>query len=586
MSIHIKRKVSPHKHLKDDIIDAREVRPDRPPYKGVHATDVVVDSTLVLDETLPACPGSQGTSFPSSPVDGQLFYRTDLHALFRYDATLGEWISLDLTTGHGTSFPSNPREGDLFYRSDEDTLYRYNGSAWEVVGRKGMITGEGASFPGSPEAGDLFYRTDHNVLYRYDGSSWKSVHQLSGSGTTFPSSPRVGDFFYRTDLGCLFRYDGSNWVKVMHLASGSSWPSSPEEGDYFYHSGYEQTFYYNGTSWIPLATISRSGTSFPSDKVAGDVFYRTDLKQFYRYNGTDWIFIGTPSLDASQAENLVQNAAFEMKSADGKAEYWTLGGTNPPDFSTYYSDRGGRSLYVNCASGQTSNAYSNYIDIKGSHKYFAACMVRSAGGEQCTMSVLWYDKNKSFISQNNISLGTDGVWVRKSNTFTSQSTARYARIAFYFFQPTSASAAYIDDAVLSEQRSLVPTAEIVAAGASAPFDGFVAVPASTWTTIRSLAVPDANHEVLFIQVNVLRNEVGGSMDGLVRINCDSINYPMDIGLQLMAPSVVNNLPKDHTIITIPKNVKGETLNLQFYTSVADDYKGSIRCWGHSEHKHQ
>lgn len=35
-----------------------------------------------------------GTSMPSSPVDGQRCYRTDLHDYFFYDATLAKWLSL------------------------------------------------------------------------------------------------------------------------------------------------------------------------------------------------------------------------------------------------------------------------------------------------------------------------------------------------------------------------------------------------------------------------------------------------------------------------------------------------------------
>ena len=34
----------------------------------------------------------------------------------------------------GTSFPASPAEGDLFYRTDEHKVYVYNGSAWIVLG--------------------------------------------------------------------------------------------------------------------------------------------------------------------------------------------------------------------------------------------------------------------------------------------------------------------------------------------------------------------------------------------------------------------------------------------------------------------
>jgi len=51
MSVHTKKRVPPHRHFRDEVDEARMVRPDRPAYKGVHATDVVIDGTLTLSET-------------------------------------------------------------------------------------------------------------------------------------------------------------------------------------------------------------------------------------------------------------------------------------------------------------------------------------------------------------------------------------------------------------------------------------------------------------------------------------------------------------------------------------------------------
>lgn len=30
----------------------------------------------------------------------------------------------------GTSYPTSPEAGELFYKTDDDTIYTYNGSAW------------------------------------------------------------------------------------------------------------------------------------------------------------------------------------------------------------------------------------------------------------------------------------------------------------------------------------------------------------------------------------------------------------------------------------------------------------------------
>jgi len=217
-----------------------------------------------------------------------------LNDIFKNLEDLGIYlVSQHLEVPSGTNFPSSPSTGQLFYRTDLDACYRYNGSSWDKIA---TTSGEGTSFPANPSTGDIFYRTDENSLYRYDGSSWKVVHALSTHGTSFPASPRIGDFFYNTTDNYLYRYDGSSWKKVMHQASGSSFPASPEVGDTFYHTGYEQTFYYNGSNWVTLATIARAGTSFPTNAVDGDIFYRTDENKFYRYNGSSWNFIATPNL--------------------------------------------------------------------------------------------------------------------------------------------------------------------------------------------------------------------------------------------------------------------------------------------------
>jgi len=52
MSVHAKKRIPPHKHFKDEVVEARTVRPNRPAYEGTHASDVVIDSTLLLSQTI------------------------------------------------------------------------------------------------------------------------------------------------------------------------------------------------------------------------------------------------------------------------------------------------------------------------------------------------------------------------------------------------------------------------------------------------------------------------------------------------------------------------------------------------------
>jgi phage minor structural protein len=39
--------------------------------------------------------GKSGTSFPTSPVDGEVFYRTDVDRAYRYSASTGTWVAVD-----------------------------------------------------------------------------------------------------------------------------------------------------------------------------------------------------------------------------------------------------------------------------------------------------------------------------------------------------------------------------------------------------------------------------------------------------------------------------------------------------------
>lgn len=52
MSVHDKPKIPQHIHFEDEIVEARNVREGRPPYKDVHGTDVVVDGEISLAETI------------------------------------------------------------------------------------------------------------------------------------------------------------------------------------------------------------------------------------------------------------------------------------------------------------------------------------------------------------------------------------------------------------------------------------------------------------------------------------------------------------------------------------------------------
>jgi len=143
-------------------------------------------------------------------------------------------VSSHLEVPSGTSFPSNPSEGQLFYRTDLDACFRYNGSSWDKITK---TSGEGTSFPSNPSVGDVFYRTDEGKFYRWDGSSW-----------VFIATPNLSNM--SGDLDDISDGSSKKTIEVV-----SSLPSaSAYTGKYVYVTGGEyagQTFYSDGSKWIP-----------------------------------------------------------------------------------------------------------------------------------------------------------------------------------------------------------------------------------------------------------------------------------------------------------------------------------------------
>lgn len=97
----------------------------------------------------------------------------------------------NMTLASGTSFPSNPNEGELFFRSDSDTsvrgMYAYIGGNWDRLASADALTvPSAANFPSTANVGDLFYKDSNDIneaLYVYNGSSWVATGNSGGTST-------------------------------------------------------------------------------------------------------------------------------------------------------------------------------------------------------------------------------------------------------------------------------------------------------------------------------------------------------------------------------------------------------------------
>ena len=98
----------------------------------------------------------------------------------------------NLTVASGTSFPGTPNEAEMFYRTDSDIrvrgLYAYIGGTWDRIASADSVTvPSAADFPLLANTGDLFYRDSNDAneaLYVYTGAAWIAAASGSGSSVT------------------------------------------------------------------------------------------------------------------------------------------------------------------------------------------------------------------------------------------------------------------------------------------------------------------------------------------------------------------------------------------------------------------
>ena len=74
-----------------------------------------------------------GTEIPNGPVDGQLYYDTNINALRLCQGGVFTKVLASVTTTAGTT-PSSSNVGDLWWDSTAGTLNLYNGAGWTPIG--------------------------------------------------------------------------------------------------------------------------------------------------------------------------------------------------------------------------------------------------------------------------------------------------------------------------------------------------------------------------------------------------------------------------------------------------------------------
>jgi hypothetical protein len=102
---------------------------------------------------------------------------------------------VNLTLPSGSSFPSSPDVGEVFFKTTDNKVYVYFNTAWNELassaGTSGsIVVSSGASLPATNTSneGDLFVLTTTNKLHGFIGGAWV---QLSDNATT--PTPNIYD---------------------------------------------------------------------------------------------------------------------------------------------------------------------------------------------------------------------------------------------------------------------------------------------------------------------------------------------------------------------------------------------------------
>jgi len=349
----------------------------------------------------------------------------------------------------------------------------------------------------------------------------------------------------------------------------------------------------------------------------GKMWWRSDKDQLRFSSGTtinDVAIVPKYPLYDVQAppENMVPNQSFEIdRDEDGVPDFWstqTLSGS--PSFGRDASSvKGGYSAKIVLSATGEGKLKSIFIPVTTGKTYYISVSYKGSTGKTHEYSVVHlevFDRNQSYDNDKYYEVDPSDEWkttttsfAKKEFTYTVPTShlakdgvttiyPRYIRVVLRNYgSSTTYETIYYDDVMFSELRAAEPTAGTVASHASGSGTA-TSVSGNTWTELHSITVPNEDHEILFVRLGVARHTNNSLIDGIVRAKVDSTYYPSSSGITVWQSGHADTYTYAYVTITIPSNVKGKTLKLEFQTSNAnaDTYHGEIQTWGHSPHYHR
>jgi hypothetical protein len=247
-----------------------------------------------------------GTSFPTLYLkDGQLFYRSDLEALFTYNATLLTWVVVG-PSGVYEKDQITPT-GSVNGSNSTFTLPTTFAAGTLKVTRNGlMLKGGGADFteyaagPGftmtnAPLTGDTL-----NCFYLLVPSTSIPQREVQAFTATANQTTFTLSFAYQPGTGGIEVYSSG-----LRQILGTDYTEADSTDIFFLtpRQVNEQVVVVNTIVTVGSGGTGNgitAGTVFPTTGLTyGSAFYRTDLQALYLYNGITWTGAGYGSFGKS-----------------------------------------------------------------------------------------------------------------------------------------------------------------------------------------------------------------------------------------------------------------------------------------------
>jgi len=490
----------------------------------------------------------------------------------------------------GTSFPSDPFEGQLFYRTDEDITYRWNGSEWveiditedkENLFRNGDFeqwVGTQPRFWSIELNNNTTVSADSDSLTGYRSIKFTTPANSGGVNWKLTSRYIPVDYKMSYELIAFLKNPEDNVsvdVTVRYYDKDKQEISSLTLSPLVPHSSWthQVRVFFDNSGNAKYMRLELSCTETDANTVYMDNLQLRKKPFFWEaeYMESDVGGISAHwaassgryrvALDSDPAGKIIKGPGIYMKQGNYVAHFRLATSNNTSDVAL-------AKLEVVAENGSTEIAsrylYANDFDsVAWSFQTFSLPFRLTNAYSDIEFRVHYYSPP--------VSLLVDYVCVEESEYWDSESNV----------QNDDASTGVTAEG--SEGSNVACTAGQEASQTSC-------YPLS-WTTLATFTVPNQDHEVYFVHCLIRRNNDGYGMWGAVqlRVKIDEDTYeyyPHENYQYCPHVNATSQNMASTCLITVPKNIAGKQVEIRFYNRYpSGGHWVQYSAWGHAPHTH-